>query len=326
MSDKLKGDSFSVKVAKVLSRKIRRINGGMDTVPEFLLFFLDQSIRVLFKKNPHFYSRRKVNQFKDIIKDDAYHIKDAKLPLLDDENRNVFFGYVFEDTFYSYLFLDDSYDEDTVDRCDVILYEGLYGLRNNEVDVRVMPGDVVIDAGSWIGDFAAYASAKGASVYAFEPLEPAFGYLEKTALLNGNITPVKKGLSDEVSKKAIFVDECNTGASSLIEDLCLGKGTETEIQTTTIDDFVKENNIQKVDFIKSDIEGYERYMLMGAQETLKRFAPKLALCTYHLPDDPQVMSSLIKQANPNYNIVLKSKKLYASVPSDLRGGSYDVSH
>ena len=95
----------------------------------------------------------------------------------------------------------------------------------------------------------------------------------------------------------------------------IGKKSSSPVVTTTLDEFVKEQKLDKVDFIKSDIEGYERYMLMGAQETLRRFAPKLALCTYHLPDDPAVMSALIRQANPAYNIVLKSKKLYASVPA-----------
>ena len=85
------------------------------------------------------------------------------------------------------------------------------------------------------------------------------------------------------------------------------------VETITLDDFVKENNLGRVDFIKADIEGFERNMLQGAQDTLKNFAPKLALCTYHLPDDPEVMSNLIMQANPNYKIVFGKMKLYASV-------------
>ncbi len=85
------------------------------------------------------------------------------------------------------------------------------------------------------------------------------------------------------------------------------------VETITLDDFVKEKNLERVDFIKSDIEGFERNMLQGAQETLKNFAPKLALCTYHLPDDPEVMTDLIMQANPNYKIVYGRKKLFASV-------------
>ena len=85
------------------------------------------------------------------------------------------------------------------------------------------------------------------------------------------------------------------------------------VETITLDDFVKKNNLERVDFIKADIEGFERNMLGGAQETLKNFAPKLALCTYHLPDDPEVMTKLIMQANPNYKIVYGKKKLYASI-------------
>lgn len=90
--------------------------------------------------------------------------------------------------------------------------------------------------------------------------------------------------------------------------------SSTQVETISLDDFVRENNLPRVDFIKADIEGFERHMLAGAQETLARFAPKLALCTYHLHDDPEVMANLILQANPKYNIVQKRMKLFASVP------------
>ena len=186
---------------------------------------------------------------------------------------------------------------------------------NDKVSVTVQPGDIVIDAGSWIGDFAAYASVKGAQVYAFEPTDTTFETLKKTAELNGNIIPVKKGLSDKKSLTHFLVSTVGNSAANRI-DASSGNFTEasSEIETTTLDDFVRDNSLPRVDFIKADIEGFERHMLAGAQETLARFAPKLALCTYHLPDDPEVMARLILQANPKYNIVQKRMKLFASVP------------
>lgn len=69
-----------------------------------------------------------------------------------------------------------------------------------------------------------------------------------------------------------------------------------------------------MDFIKSDIEGEERNMLRGAMETLRRFSPKLSICKYHLPDDPENLKKIILEANPNYVIREEYMKLYAYVP------------
>ena len=228
------------------------------------------------------------------------------------------------ETFGANLYCNDNYNEKNVDNFISILSVDLYGLHNDKVDVTVKPGDIVIDAGSWIGDFAAYASSKGAAqVYAFEPMDEMFDYLVKTAALNPNITAIKKGVSNEdTSDKSFFLnignDEGNTLSENrvevvheIVEDV---KFKTVKIDTIKLDTFVKQNNLPRVDFIKADIEGSERDMLAGAQETLKNFAPKLALCTYHLKDDPEVLEALIKKANPAYNVVQKSHKLYASVP------------
>ena len=56
-----------------------------------------------------------------------------------------------------------------------------------------------------------------------------------------------------------------------------------------------------------------RHFILGAQEFLKTMVSKLANCTYHLADDPEVIEQLILQANPNYKIIHTCKKLFASV-------------
>jgi hypothetical protein len=82
---------------------------------------------------------------------------------------------------------------------------------------------------------------------------------------------------------------------------------------TTVDSFVAKNKLSRVDFIKADIEGEERTMLKGAAQTLRDFAPKLAICTYHYPDDPEVLEKIILNANPHYRIIQGPKKLFACV-------------
>lgn len=295
-------------IAYKIAGRIRRVTCGLDTWGEFALWCADKIGSVVtlnkypaFRKSLHYRIARNHRLAETFRSTDGYRIKDIHIPPLEFEEEGLIFG-VFDDTFYSYAYLDDSYSEETFDYVESFLGEGLYGLVNDKVNITVKPGDIVIDAGSSAGDFAAYASVKGAVTYAFEPSPRRLKLLRKTAELNPRIIPVDKalGASESFNAKISSVDT-----------------SEREVfDVTTIDDFVRENNLPRVDFIKADIEGFERHMLAGAQETLARFAPKLALCTYHLPDDPQVMAGLIKQANPRYNIVQKRKKLFASVPKD----------
>jgi FkbM family methyltransferase len=213
----------------------------------------------------------------------------ALLPDVDGETLGILMMGVFNDTFFIPLFHSDNYDKSIVDILDLYMAEGPYGYTDGNFDVSVKTGDVVIDAGAWIGDYSAYAVNKGADVYAFEPTSEMFALLESTAELNkpGKIYPVKKGLSNQTGTAVIQIDEYNSTGSIILRNRdCKSE----QISLTALDAFVAENNIKKVDFIKADIEGAERDMLRGAANVLKTFAPKLAICTYHLPDDPKVQS------------------------------------
>ena len=46
-----------------------------------------------------------------------------------------------------------------------------------------------------------------------------------------------------------------------------------EIEITTLDNFVKKNKIQRIDFIKCDVEGFELSVFKGAKKTLRKFKP-----------------------------------------------------
>ncbi|MDR1346968.1 MAG: FkbM family methyltransferase [Prevotellaceae bacterium] len=237
----------------------------------------------------------------------------AKFPDISADKYNFcgLASYVFEDTFFIPCYHNDNHDKTLVERLDRYMHEGPYGYVDGAFNVTVREDDIVIDAGAWLGDFSAYAASKNATCYAFEPVVANFRTLCETAELNKPyIFPVQKGFGSEECELNISVP-ASTSASSFI--MFHENGQIETVQITTLDKFVEENKLSKVDFIKADIEGAERDMLLGATNVLKTFAPKLAICTYHLPDDPHVLEKIILDANPNYTVRHLRHKLFAMV-------------
>jgi len=203
-----------------------------------------------------------------------------------------------------------------LDFCEPFYVEGPYEIGN----VYIENGDIVIDCGANMGFFSAIASHKGAIVYAFEPSETVINnYLSLTASKNPNIHVCKYALSNEIGELKFLLDNKTIGGSTLaITGLARDNSNLATVRSITLDSFVHDNNLSCVNFIKADIEGAERYMLKGAKQVLKDFAPKLAICSYHLPDDPKVLRELILDANPNYVVEEKFEKMYAHVPSNVK--------
>ena len=178
--------------------------------------------------------------------------------------------------------------------------------------LELTEGCTVLDCGANLGTFSAYAASKGCKCYAFEPTPELQPVLHKYAELYPGIIPVESAVSNKNGTTALYLSSYSCGANSLLTRVHSTKSIM--VPTITIDEFVKSNQIEKVDFIKADIEGAERLMLEGAQETLLKHAPKLSLCTYHLPDDKKVLAELILRANSKYTIQYHWEKLYAYVP------------
>jgi FkbM family methyltransferase len=172
-------------------------------------------------------------------------------------------------------------------------------------------GDTVFDCGANIGIFSTIAASfSNNQVFAFEPIRDSCKFLEKLIDIYPNISVYHMALSD-FNGKVKMSNSSNLGQNKIIDNET--KYDFVEVDCKTIDSFVEEYNIKKVDFIKADIEGAERYMLRGAVNVLREFAPKLSICTYHLDDDPIVLEKIIKAANPEYIIEHHYKKLYAYV-------------
>ena len=218
---------------------------------------------------------------------------------------------------YSMIFLnylaDLPYTRKNVDVTEMIQHKLChpYILCDEDVPMIINKGDVVLDVGAWYGDFSLLAAKVfNAEVYAFEPSDRNFEMLLKTIALNNlgdKIHTVKAGLGNCAAQLRFENNLANSDGSKISN-----QGDEL-ITVTTIDDFVTENELSRVDFIKADVEGYEREMLKGGVKTMQRFAPKLSICTYHLPDDPLILRDIISKANPAYKFEQRRNILFAWV-------------
>ena len=160
---------------------------------------------------------------------------------------------------------------------------GLYG----KGEWGVQPGDVVLDCGAHIGTFTRAALARGArQVVAIEPLPIAQECLRRNLsaeMAAGRVVLCPKGVWDRESTLELKLERGNTGASSVVLDR--GGGSAVTVPLTTIDKLVRDLRLERVDFIKMDIEGAEVPALIGARETLRRFRPRLAIAVYHREGD-----------------------------------------
>lgn len=174
-------------------------------------------------------------------------------------------------------------------------------------------GDVVLDCGACYGDSCLYfANLVGESgkVYSFEFIPRHIDVYRKNLNLNPPLQSlaelVEFPLWDKAGLKMYFKDD---GPGSRVEHFAFD-GYEGTTETLTIDDFYEEKRLDKVDFIKMDIEGAELYALRGAEKVIRKHKPKLAICSYHSLDDFVNIPLWINDLGLGYKIYLDHSTIH----------------
>ena len=171
------------------------------------------------------------------------------------------------------------------------------------------PKEVYIDAGAFVGDtlerFLFEKFATFDSYYAFEPLRKNYKALEYRVKrlerewgIESKIICVNCGL-DKISGEQKILSVLPVSAQIETD---IDKNKLEVIKTTSIDEYFSNRRIST---IKSDIEGKEMDMLKGAENSIKKWKPLLAISIYHKPSDLFRIFELIKSYQAEYKISIR---------------------
>lgn len=144
----------------------------------------------------------------------------------------------------------------------------------------IKKNDIICDTGAnrgeWTKAVLDVAPFEG-KVYCFEPIPDIFRILEKTKKqyfdLNDRISCFNIALGKEDAELTInyFPSEQWCGCSTFFERPILGKinTQKVKVKITSLDAVARQENINHIDFLKIDTEGYELNVLLGAKNLIE---------------------------------------------------------
>lgn len=186
--------------------------------------------------------------------------------------------------------------------CDLSYFASIY-----EGD-QYFPSDIIalsdnesfVDCGAFVGgvfrDFHQRVNGNFSAYYAFEPVPDAFAFLSKA--VNGSkgcLYLYNKGVSDRHASLRLSIENSEYGKATVSET------GEVEIEVFDIDSVISE----PVSYIKMDIEGSELDALKGAEKTIRKNKPKLAICVYHKNDDLIEIPKYLDKLDIGYRLYLR---------------------
>ena len=162
-----------------------------------------------------------------------------------------------------------------------------------------------IDCGAYDGDSLRNLLAKRKKITDYVAFEPQRNLCNKIVTMrskieNPSIAVIPCGVSSVLEQKRFSVEGISQSAGKVSES-----GSEI-IQCMTIDML---GDTFKPTFIKMDIEGMEIAALKGAERTIKKYKPSLAVCVYHDLSHLWKIPKMIYDMNYSYKFYLRNYQI-----------------
>ncbi len=145
------------------------------------------------------------------------------------------------------------------------------------------PAMVVFDVGANIGQYTLVACdriGKAGEVHAWEPDPVTFEWLSRNVHINGlgNVRLNQSAVFNNTEPVSLrLASTRDTGSNSMVGDPWIKSGKSVTVPCTTLDIYMAEHPITRVDVMKVDVEGAELGVLRGADKLLHDHQPVLLL-------------------------------------------------
>jgi len=227
----------------------------------------------------------------DFIFDHFYYLQDFYDRLGDERSKESLIAYLKSKIWQDMKFLPPVFDRD------MYFPKGVFELTHHES---------FFDCGAYVGDtIAAFLKATGGAYRRIWALEPDnANYQKLTQYIKGEklskIEAISKGVYS--NSGTMPFQEAGTMLSKLSEK------AEHTIEVDTIDHIAAG---KKITFIKMDVEGAELLALMGAEQTIRKYKPILAISIYHKKNDLLDIPAYLKKIVPKYTFYFRTHKKLA---------------
>lgn len=212
----------------------------------------------------------------------------------------------------STLFIADKYG------WDYAIYHEIFNLKDYTPtyipEMRINEGDVVVDLGGNLGIFNRYAYHKGASkIISFEPDKRYFELLSLNKSSNSIL--FNAAMSNKLGKAKLTESEHLGGSNILIKNHEYAK--QYEVETYSLNYLFESGLIDKIDFLKVDIEGAEKYVFQGISDDNLLKINKISMEYHHaaLNKNEQERHELINRLN---NLGFNSHILFMGMDEALQ--------
>ncbi|MGE3690010.1 MAG: FkbM family methyltransferase [Novosphingobium sp.] len=175
------------------------------------------------------------------------------------------------------------YPEDLRTAPDVLVNSGAYEPEESAALLKAAAGaKVIFDVGANIGFYSlswANGLAPGGTVHSFEPVPVTYDRLSRNIEINhrgDTVLANNFALGSEKSTVTIFLPAFSGSSASSLKNLHPEEeSVEVEAQVETLDAYFAARGLDRLDFMKIDVEGAELLVLQGGRETLARHKPLL---------------------------------------------------